>query len=491
MDRHFPAADEAALRPYPVVVAMKTPRTSASEASSSPKDARRTWSIALVAILLLSIVGAVINVESTEVYVNLRVAPDDFVSACNISETINCDAVERSAWATLWGVPTALWAVMGYLVIVALAAAGLLLRRRRREHGLLLLLSGACVAFGLFLAWLMAFEIGAWCTLCLATDAVNVAMLVLVLVACRAEGCGPLEAIRSDLRWVTRSPRPLVGHLALGGLAVAGGFAATATWVDPPIEAARQAEAELIDRGLPASERRAHALEMAHNPGATATPTRVGDGDPGEAQGCAEGRDERAATAIVQSRNADGHPWIGGAEPAIVIDEFTDYECPHCRGAHMRMRRLLTEHPGALRVVHRHFPLDGSCNALLAGRVFHPRACELSRVAICAGEQGRFWEMNDLLFQRQAEIRRDKTPPDDLARRLELDLDAFRCCMTADATRDALLADLDAGILLGLEGTPAFVVDGKAHLGGLPPEALDALKRAPGTDTAAADRTTN
>ncbi|TNF24010.1 MAG: hypothetical protein EP329_26140 [Deltaproteobacteria bacterium] len=450
---------------------MREPR----QLPDAPPSPSRTWPVAMVAILLLAIVGAVINVESTTVYVNLRVAPDDFVSACNISETINCDAVERSAWATLWGVPTALWAVVAYAVVAALAIAGLWLGRRRRERGILLLVSAVSVGFGLFLAGLMAFEIGAWCTLCLATDAVNVAMLVLVLVACRADGCSPVAAIRSDLGWLFSRPLAFVGHLSLAAVALAAGFGATAAWVQPPIDAALAAETE-------AAERPTDALEEAHNPGAAPASQRwAGEAVPspgcdrGEDCDCAEHRAPRAG-AVVQSEDDQGHPWVGGPDAVLVVEEFTDYQCPHCRSAHMRMRRLLSEYPGQIRVVHRHFPLDGACNRLLTGRVFHPRACELSRVAVCAGEQGRFWEMNDLLFQRQDEIRRDGTSADALARRLELDMDDFQCCMAAEATGTTVTADIEAGIRLRLTGTPAYVIDGVPHLGSLPPDALAVLK---------------
>ncbi len=307
----------------------------ASDPDPEPPSARPElrWCIAMVAIILLAVVGAAINVESTDVYLNLRVAPDDYVSSCNISETVNCDAVEQSPWAALWGVPTALWAVVGYLIIAGLALVGLLMRRRRRERGLLLLLSSFCVGLGLWLVYLMAFEIGAWCTLCLATDAVNVGMLVMVLLACRADGCSPVAAVKGDLRWLMRTPSALTAHLALGGLAVAGGFAANATWVAPPIAAAAAAR-DVAAKQAPS-----------------------------------------AASGVTQlSENESGHPWMGAPTPKLTIDEFTDYECPHCRSAHMRMRHLLSQHPGQVRLVHRHFPLDGACNPLLEGRVFHPRA---------------------------------------------------------------------------------------------------------------------
>ena len=459
---------------------MSQPTNTVANAASS--DNGRRWCVAMIAMFLLCVVGVVINVESTEVYMNLRIAPDNYVSSCNISEKVNCEDVEKSEWAVLFGVPTALWAVVGYFVIGGLALVGLF-TRRRRERGFLLLLSGFCVATGLFLVYLMAFEIGSWCTLCLATDAVNVGLLVMVLFACRTDGLSPLRAVSDDIRWLLRSPAAMVGHLAFGVIMVGAGFVATTWWVNPPIEAAMLTRAQEMVLTLEGVERDAMTRERLGNPGVNGHGASwAGEAIPSEgctrAEECScEDRSEhRRSTKITVMGQDEGHHWIGAPEPSLKIHEFTDYECPHCRRAHMRLRRLLSKYPGQIRLYHRHFPLDADCNRMLGGRIFHKRACELSRVAYCAGEQGRFWEMSDLLFQRQTEIRDDKTPAEDLARRLELDVDRFQCCITAEETRAHLIQEIEEGLVYEIRGTPAYVVDGEVYLGKVPTTVLKVLK---------------
>ncbi len=191
---------------------------------------------------------------------------------------------------------------------------------------------------------------------------------------------------------------------------------------------------------------------------------------------CEPGEEPKRTKVTIMGQDDQGHQWIGAPEPTLVIHEYTDYECPHCRRAHMRMRRLLSKYPGQIRLIHRHYPLDAECNPLLEGKEFHLRACELSRVAYCAGEQGRFWEMNDLLFQRQGEIKADATTAEDLARRLEIDLDRFQCCMTAEDTAAHIAADLREGAGYKIVGTPAFVVDGEVYLGQVPTTVLKVLQ---------------
>ncbi|MBM4371697.1 MAG: thioredoxin domain-containing protein [Deltaproteobacteria bacterium] len=452
-------------------------------AGSAPSHGDLRGTVAMIAILALAVVGAVVNVESTEVYMNLRIAPDDYDSSCNISETVNCEEVEKSPWAVLLGVPTALWAVIGYVAVAGLALVGL--AARRRERGILLLVSGFCLGVGLFLVYLMAFVIGSWCTLCLATDAVNLGLVALAILAARLDGLSPWRAVADDVRWLLGSPLALAGHVAFAGLLVAAGFAATAWWVNPPIAEAvirRQVE-ETLALSLEGVESATLDREKEGNPGVDPEGTWAGEAIP--AAGCEHVKDcacddgatppRREKKVTLMGSDEKGHHWIGAPEPVLRIEEFTDYECPHCRSAHMRLRRLLSKYPGQILVVHRHFPLDPGCNPMLEGRSFHERACELSRVAYCAGEQGRFWEMNDLLFQRQREIHEERTRAEELAGLLELDMDRFQCCLTAESTLAHIRADVDEGMRQGIKGTPAFVVDGEVYLGKLPTSVLKVL----------------
>lgn len=459
-------------------------RTPETDATMLQRRRELRLSIAMVAMILLTVVGVVVNIESTEVYMNLRIAPDDFVSSCNISETLNCEEVEKSEWAVLFGVPTALWAVVGYLVIGGLALVGLLSRRRRRERGFLFLLSSFSLGVGLWLVYLMAFVIESWCTLCLAADAVNIGLLIMVLLACRVDGCTPWAAVKDDIAWLLGSPLALIGHLAFGGALVGAAFAVTATWVNPPIEAAMLAQAQEVVEALSLEgiDRDALILEKQRNPGVdSGGHVWAGEAIPSEGCehaddcSCEPGAEPKRTKVTIMGEDEHGHQWIGAPEPTLVIHEYTDYECPHCRRAHMRMRRLLSKYPGQIRLIHRHYPLDAECNPMLEGKEFHLRACELSRVAYCAGEQGRFWEMNDLLFQRQGEIKGDETSAEDLARRLELDLDQFQCCMTGEDAAAHITTDLREGAGYKINGTPAFVVDGEVYLGKVPTTVLKVL----------------
>jgi protein-disulfide isomerase len=118
-------------------------------------------------------------------------------------------------------------------------------------------------------------------------------------------------------------------------------------------------------------------------------------------------------------------------------------------------------------LVRRHFPLDSECNAVVK-RPMHPAACELARAAICAEAQGKLEPMDDALFANQ----QAKRPVEEVARAVGLDLAAFRRCLASPATEERLRSDIEAGVRVGLNATPTYVVGGRPYAGRLPVELL-------------------
>jgi protein-disulfide isomerase len=101
---------------------------------------------------------------------------------------------------------------------------------------------------------------------------------------------------------------------------------------------------------------------------------------------------------------------------------------------------------GKLRYVFRDFPLDS----------IHPNARKAAEAAHCAGDQGRYWEMHDLLFQNQNAL-----APEDLrayAGRLQLDEGRFAQCVSGGMHVGTVQRDQDEGVAAGVEGTPSFIL---------------------------------
>lgn len=460
---------------------MEEIRNGAAEAGDS------RFLVSMAALLILCVTGFYVSFESSVVFLKTRIDPD-FQSACSINEKVNCETVERSRWAVVPFVagvpgvveattaevagrmPTAVFAMVGYALIAALVLLAFMLRRQRRELGAVFLLALVCLVFSFLLVYVMHFVIKSWCTLCLTSDLVNIGLFVMALLALKQDG-RPLwasvrETVLSDLRWIFGRPLVLGLHLLLGFGLLGAAWGGVQLWVSPLLgdAVARDLSMEASVRPEPGSPD--WALEAVPNKECGPDCTCHADED---------GQGGKEVASVMMGVDAGGLHWIGSQKPSVIIEEFTDYECPHCRKAHMRLRRLLSMHPADLKVVHRHFPLDQACNPMLT-TPFHKDACRLSKAAHCAGLQGRFWEMNDLLFQKAPELKAGSIDVDGIAKLLELDLDKFQCCLDATETAAALEADIRRGIELKISGTPAFVIGGKVFLGRIPDEVLKPLR---------------
>jgi len=174
---------------------------------------------------------------------------------------------------------------------------------------------------------------------------------------------------------------------------------------------------------------------------------------------------------LSMGQDENGHHWIGALESHLIVEVFTDYECPFCHRAHLQLRAIIAQNPRGVRLVHRDYPLDHHCNSAIED-TFHDQACVLSRIAYCAGEQGRFWEMNDYLLHHADAMEHHHLTAIEAAAHLQLDRRRFACCMAADETTDHLQADIEAGQKHQLSATPAYVVEGEVYYGQLPARLL-------------------
>jgi uncharacterized membrane protein len=150
-----------------------------------------------------------------------------------------------------------------------------------------------------------------------------------------------------------------------------------------------------------------------------------------------------------------GRPWIGAQQPDLVLHEYIDYTCPHCRIGSSRMKMRLANDDG-LRIVRHHQPrmaCTTATSATPAPRCFH------ARVAICAGEQGRFWEMDDWLFHHPGGA--GKLDLEQAADDIGLELGALQTCMESPATYARAQVDVEDAREHRIRGTPGYVVDGK------------------------------
>jgi predicted DsbA family dithiol-disulfide isomerase len=148
-------------------------------------------------------------------------------------------------------------------------------------------------------------------------------------------------------------------------------------------------------------------------------------------------------------------PVRGNPKATVTVIEFSDFQCPYCQRVRPTMSRIRELYSDRVRFAFRHYPLD-----------FHPQAQKAGEAAACAGEQGKFWEMHDRLWDNPS-----KLGVEDLkvhAQTLGLAGPEFASCLDSGRFADAVEADLRAGQEFGVSGTPAFFVNGRPLVGALP-----------------------
>ena len=171
-------------------------------------------------------------------------------------------------------------------------------------------------------------------------------------------------------------------------------------------------------------------------------------------------------TARVDAARIQGSP----SAPVWVV-EVSDFQCPFCKTWHDSVYRALRREfvtPGTVRLAYVNYPLPNHQNALPA-----------AEAAMCAGAQGKFWEMHDELFDAQhvwAPLPNAAGVFDSLARSAGIDAAAMRRCIEQGAVRALIQADADRAQESGVEATPSFIIGGDVLIRGAQP--LETFRRA-------------
>jgi protein-disulfide isomerase len=137
----------------------------------------------------------------------------------------------------------------------------------------------------------------------------------------------------------------------------------------------------------------------------------------------------------------------GPRDAEVMVVEFADYECPYCEKVNPYMQQLRKEYGDKVAIVFKDFPLP-----------MHHKAQKAAEAARCAGEQGKFWQYHDVLFNSGGALGVPQLK--EHARVLKLDGERFDQCLDNGEMAAVVKKDLEEGKSLGLTGTPSFFVNG-------------------------------
>ncbi|MEK6875517.1 MAG: thioredoxin domain-containing protein [Nanoarchaeota archaeon] len=148
----------------------------------------------------------------------------------------------------------------------------------------------------------------------------------------------------------------------------------------------------------------------------------------------------------------------GDDNAPVIMVEFSDYECPYC-GRHFEQTysQIIQEYvdTGKVKLVFRDFPLS-----------FHPNAQKAAEAAECAGEQNKYWEMHDKLFENQQAL--SVKDLKQYAKEIGLNTAKFNSCLDSGEMASEVSKDMQDGQAAGISGTPGFIINGQLASGAQP-----------------------
>ncbi len=167
--------------------------------------------------------------------------------------------------------------------------------------------------------------------------------------------------------------------------------------------------------------------------------------------GCAESK-PAAAVESEKTEPASVSSFVRGPETAkLKIEQFSDFFCPYCKKQAAIFNELREKYPDQIQMTFRHFPLSGE-----PGTGTFP----LHEAAVCAAEQGKFWEFHDYVFQAN-----ERVTVDSVTQAIALNDADLKACMQTERGRSQVLGDLADAQTRGVNGAPTFFMNGEKITG--------------------------
>ncbi|PIE65045.1 MAG: hypothetical protein CSA26_05205 [Desulfobacterales bacterium] len=340
-----------------------------------------------------------------------------YSSFCALSKAINCDTVSQSRWSVFLNMPLSYWGFFGYLGFSFLVIKAGCNKNNRSIWSLTLLLSLLFSSISILLGYISATQIKSFCILCILSYLINFTLFFFsYLIRKRYPSTTSyVTDLKKSTKIIFENKRLPTAYIILATI-----WAVTYTTIP-------------------------HYWEFQFPPITTAG----------------------LQTGITK----EGNPWIGSEDAAIVIEEYSDYQCFQCSKMHYMLRQLISQHPEKIKLIHHHYPLDHEFNPVVVPQPYHVGAGKMALCAIHALYKNKFWETNDLLFELGKAGASFNTKI--LAEQTGLSSGEFAAALNNSNYRKLLSVDIRKGMQLRLTSTPAFVISGEVYIGSIPPALLN------------------
>ena len=372
---------------------------------------KRDWGIAIPFVAGL---GLIITIQLIVVYYMANFVPDAAPSFCNINSTVDCDAVAKTNFALLLGVPNAIWGFLFYAFVLVLYFAKKLsafkifkfLEVFKHPKSYIFLMTLVVFVADVILGYISTSVIHKICLLCFVTYFLNFVLLI-----------------------VSKPNKSLVDMVVTS-----------------------------IDDFMKAISNRAYAvaffLVVIFGISALFYLDNSKIFFPPEESTFSN---DFSNFEPVETSNILG---VKPEDAKVVINEFTDIQCPFCAMSNILMNKIVSEYDNVT-VIHHDFPLDKACNPLLKDKQMHENSCLYSQYALAAKKQGKEWGLVNAMFKNNTDLSEDKVL--ELAGELGLNTKQLKKDAHSKEVKQELDDEISSIIDMGIKATPNYIINGKKY----------------------------
>lgn len=368
-----------------------------------------------VLIGVLSLIGIVTTIKLAIIYYNANFNPYSLPSFCSVNDFIDCDNIAKTTESQFLGIPLAYWGMFLYSFILLMLFVDKLKNLKLLKFlevfknpfsyiGALGLIS---FSISMLLLCISLFEIKKLCILCAFTYVLN---LAIGWIASDGHFIDAIKQSFADFIDAVKIKKYLIAFLAV--MFVAFGFL---TYTATSFKFAPQVKRQLQFKEF---------VNAKHN--------------------------KYAVKGNV----------LGDKDAQKIVYVYSDYQCPICYAHNIMMHKLAKEVKG-IKIVHKNLPLDTDCNGHLQAP-FHQGSCIDAKYAIAAEKQGKFWEMNDILFQKKPKTEAEILK---LVEKLNFDIEKLQEDANSLETSKLIKTEIDEAYKKGINGTPTTMINNNAYVG--------------------------
>lgn len=369
-------------------------------------------------IAILAIVGFLTTIKLAIIYFNANFNPYALSSFCSVNEFIDCDGIAKTTESQFLGIPLAYWGMFLYVFMFVMLFAQKLKNIRflkflevfKNPMDYIASLGLISFVISMILLCLSLFEIKKLCVLCAFTYILN---LAIGCIATDFKDGGFIKSLKQsviDFIDAIKIKKYLIALIIV--MLVAGGFLTYS---------------RITYKFAPQMKRAGEFKEFIH---------------------------------AKKNKYAVKGNLLGDENAKVIVYVYSDYQCPICFTHNIMMHKLAKEIKG-IKIIHKNMPLDTDCNVYLKNPM-HKGACIDARYSIAAEKQGKFWEMNDILFEKKPQTEEEIIK---LSENKNFDIEKLKEDANSLETYQELSSQIDEAAKLGINGTPATKIGNDAYVG--------------------------